>query len=361
MNSFLCLFANCIIVQGRQRSTICDLQRNRFHLIPNSLSSLFSKTNYINLSNLEVEYDSSNIKTLNEYIEFLLSEELAFYANTIDECNRFPKLDLEWEYPALITNMIIDIDNESNFDLEIIIKSCEIVNCRHLQLRYFKNVKISELSNLISFVNESNIICVELLIQSHKELNNKSIISFLKKNKKIKTIILCNCRKDIILFNQGGYGIGTILCTKQKLNNELHCGNFHFNYFTINIETFCEAQKYNTCLNRKISIDKNGNIKNCPSMINNFGQFSESNLKSAISNPEFTKYWYINKDSISKCKECEFRYICSDCRVYLDDPENIYSAPLKCGYNPSTMLWDNWQEDTSKNKIFLNYENLRLI
>lgn len=36
---------------------------------------------------------------------------------------------------------------------------------------------------------------------------------------------------------------------------------------------------------------------------------------------------------------CEFRYICIDCRAYLVAPENIYSKPQKCGYDPFTNKW----------------------
>ena len=38
------------------------------------------------------------------------------------------------------------------------------------------------------------------------------------------------------------------------------------------------------------------------------------------------------KDDIDKCKECELRYMCQDCRAYIKDKENIYSAPTKCNY-----------------------------
>jgi len=33
--------------------------------------------------------------------------------------------------------------------------------------------------------------------------------------------------------------------------------------------------------------------------------------------------------------------ILSDKRAYLTEPENIYSKPLKCGYNPYTGEWAN--------------------
>ena len=49
-------------------------------------------------------------------------------------------------------------------------------------------------------------------------------------------------------------------------------------------------------------------------------------------------------------KDCEFRYICTDCRAYVEDPEDILSKPLKCGYNPYTGEWSEWSTNPLKQK-----------
>jgi hypothetical protein len=35
----------------------------------------------------------------------------------------------------------------------------------------------------------------------------------------------------------------------------------------------------------------------------------------------------------------KFRYVCLDCRAYLSRPEDRYSKPAKCGYDPYTTQW----------------------
>jgi hypothetical protein len=45
------------------------------------------------------------------------------------------------------------------------------------------------------------------------------------------------------------------------------------------------------------------------------------------------------KENIALCKDCEFRYMCTDCRAYIKDPNNIYSQPAKCTYNPFIAKW----------------------
>ena len=100
----------------------------------------------------------------------------------------------------------------------------------------------------------------------------------------------------------------------------------------------------------KVSVDQNGNIKNCPSMKETFGNIKDTTLSEAIEKPGFKKYWDINKDKIHVCKDCEFRYICTDCRAYVEDPEDILSKPLKCGYNPYTGEWSEWSTNPLKQK-----------
>ena len=90
-------------------------------------------------------------------------------------------------------------------------------------------------------------------------------------------------------------------------------------------------------------------------MTQNYGNIRDTTLKQAMSHPDFKKYWNIKKDDITKCKDCEFRYICTDCRVYIDDSEDIYSAPLKCGYDPYTGVWEDWSTNPLKQKAIEYY------
>ena len=79
-----------------------------------------------------------------------------------------------------------------------------------------------------------------------------------------------------------------------------------------------ESQSYNTCLNRKVSIDPKGFVKNCPSTIETFGNVEDIKLKDLITNKEFIKMWGISKDQVLDCKVCEYRYICT-CLLYTSD------------------------------------------
>ncbi|NJL11422.1 MAG: SPASM domain-containing protein [Calothrix sp. SM1_7_51] len=104
----------------------------------------------------------------------------------------------------------------------------------------------------------------------------------------------------------------------QNISN-MSCGYICKDFFTLSTIYFSSITS-NTCLSKKASIDTEGNIKNCPSMSQSFGNIKDTTLEEAINHPDFKKYWDINKDKIHVCKDCEFRYICTDCRAYIEDP-----------------------------------------
>lgn len=86
-----------------------------------------------------------------------------------------------------------------------------------------------------------------------------------------------------------------------------------------------ESLSFDTCLNNKISVDCRGEIKNCPSITKSFGNIRKNRLKDVAEMKEFQEIWHIKKDDIDVCK---------DCRAYISNPNDIYSKPQKCMYNP---------------------------
>ena len=74
-------------------------------------------------------------------------------------------------------------------------------------------------------------------------------------------------------------------------------------------------------------------------MTKSYGNIRDTTLREAIEKQGFKDVWYTHKDQIEVCKDCEFRHICTDCRAYIQDPNNIYSKPAKCSYDPYTATW----------------------
>src|SRR5690606_9314413 len=107
--------------------------------------------------------------------------------------------------------------------------------------------------------------------------------------------------------------------------------------FSNNPKQAFKSMNYNSCLYKKIGIDVNGNIKNCPSLERTAGNIHDTDFAS-LKNIQFDTE-FITKDEIEVCKDCEFRYVCSDCRAFTDSTTRHNARPLKCGYNPYIAKW----------------------
>lgn len=148
---------------------------------------------------------------------------------------------------------------------------------------------------------------------------------------------------------------------EQKIKDNSHCGSINQKYFKVNLDVVSESMTSNTCLNKKISVDIKGNIKNCPSMTKSYGNIETNSIISVLDNSEFKNLWNVRKDDIKTCQRCEFRYICTDYRAYVEDPEDILSKPLKCGYTPYTGEWSEWSSNPLKQKAIVFYEMREMV
>ena len=276
-------------------------------------------------------------KGIESYFDKLNSEEWGIYTPTP---GNFPELALDWDYPGMISNAIIDINNESPaFDYQDIFTQLSKLGCTALQLRLFDKVELDTLNSMMEQLNNSVFEYVELIVQYTPSFNEENLINLFKKNLRIRNIIVVDAPKDEEVFFEDSAENISILYSTESVQDKHACGVINPDYFDVNIGLFTEAQKHNTCLNRKIAIDTDGSIKNCPSLPQSYGNIQDTALKDIAKQDTFQKYWNINKDQIEVCKDCEFRYICTDCRAYIENDNNILSKPKKCSYDPYKAEW----------------------
>ncbi len=353
-DDILMLFSHCIIVQGASRASICDLQRNKVYLIPNAFAGLFTDGRYFDSAGIMAELDEESKVILKEYIDFLEDKELAFYCSD-GERENFPQLSEEWLFPAHISNCILDASGELEYFNEAFLDQLGNLCCNYIQFRFYAPVTLSYLEQLLQLINKAQVKSVSLLLPGADEPDfEEKIAAFVKRNGKIGQLTLHSSAADKLV-REGIAGTGVILQTKETITGHSYCGLVHSALFSINIPTYTESLAHNSCLNRKIGIDTEGNIKNCPSTKEHFGNIKDTTLREAIDNPGFKKYWHITKDQVKVCSDCEFRHICTDCRAYLEDPEDDYSKPLKCGYNPYTCQWESWSTHPMKQDAIAAY------
>uniref|UniRef100_UPI0040497DE8 grasp-with-spasm system SPASM domain peptide maturase n=1 Tax=Fulvivirga sp. TaxID=1931237 RepID=UPI0040497DE8 len=343
------LYSNCIAVRGAYKSIICDLQRREIYNISLDLYEILNQAKSTPFKEILSEYEDEDIKVIMNWIKNLEDMEVGFYC---DDPIRFPDLSLEFETPEKINNCIIEYGIESNFDWEYICKELASVGCKFLEIRIRKLIQIDELENILTLIKLTNIKGVEIILPFQSTAFTKKLEWMMLHHQRIGRIVVHSIDLDENILESSEKRLYQII---QNIDSNHCCGNIDKKYFVPNVSLFTESLKFNNCLNKKISIAENGAIKNCPSMKDSYGELGQVSLESVLDIQGFKATWGIHKDLISVCKDCEYRYICSDCRAYIIDSNDPYSKPLKCGYDPYTGIWSKWEEDKSKMKVFKDY------
>lgn len=334
MEQLLILFESCFPVKGYNRSTIIDLNRQQSYFIPNSLYDLLIKHKNKSLGEVKKLYNDQESKIIRDYFRFLEDRELL---NSSNDTHNFKKLILDWETPSIITNAIICYKRYL-YNIKLVYRELEKLGCEAIQVRLFEETSINELYTLTESLTESSIQEVEVILPyTHEYKSTSKLRKFFEKNVRVSRLLISGApsRYTEVIHKEIG---NTVSFIPGKITDNSFCGVIHPNNFSINTTFFTEAISHNTCLNRKISIDENGDIKNCPSMLKSFGNIKDTKLAEVLKNDEFTAAWSISKDSINVCRDCEHRYTCLDCRAYHSNERSNYH-PLKCNYNPYIAKW----------------------
>jgi SPASM domain peptide maturase of grasp-with-spasm system len=328
------LFACCLPVKGARRSVICDLQRQSFHFIPNGLYEILTEHAGETIEQIKSFYEHEYDEEIDGYFDFLQAHELGFWCS---DPSRFPPLDLTWEAPERITNAIVDVDARSAHDYAKILGELDDLGCKALEVRFFHSCRLDELRAVLEAARYGRLRSIDLLAGWGPELTPEALAELVREHRRVSSVVIHSAPERRRLEPQRT-GV-TIEHRTEVIDSPRCCGQVHPGYFVVDLETFAEGQRHNTCLNRKISVDARGEIRNCPSLGRSFGNVREVSLHSALAQRDFTALWSINKDRIDICKDCELRYVCTDCRAYLSDAADLYSKPSKCTYDPYTAEW----------------------
>ena len=329
------LFACCLLTKGHTRSLIIDNQRDEMHFIPNGLYEILKKYNGKSIENVKTAYENKFDEIIDEYFEFLLEKELIFFTDTPE---LFPEIELTYESPTVIENAIIDINKESDHDYRDIFFQLENLGCKAIQFRIYEDLDWKTLSNMLCLLNTSVIRHIQIFIPYQELVTTKENITQLMKDyNRIQNIFVHSAPEntDVEMVDRAN----SYVFIKQEIHDHTQCGFISPKYFHKDLSNFSKSQHFNTCLYKKISLDVHGEIRNCPAMNLSFGNIKVNSFARALKNEELLSLWHINKDQIQTCRDCEFRHICTDCRAFIQEPDNKYAKPSKCTYDPYSGQW----------------------
>ena len=257
------LFACNLPVKGAERALLCDIQRQVYQVIPLSLYDVLVENENKTLADIKAAYENEHDEIIDEYFEDLVKEEWAFFTDTPQY---FPKMDLYWEQPTSLTNAIIDIFETTNLDFENLFQQFSELGCEHVQIRCFADKSLVYFQDILNTIGTKRIISIEFVIKFQKDwLDKNFLIPFCEENPRVASLCIYNAPENRTI-QISSERMGLIFFSKSMISDKTHCGQISNDAFIVNAKTFTEAQKHNTCLNRKISIDTEGYIRNCPSM-----------------------------------------------------------------------------------------------
>jgi SPASM domain peptide maturase of grasp-with-spasm system len=327
------LFANCLPVKGARRSTICDLQKQRMRLIPNDLFYILTDLAGLPTTEIKRRFNGDCDEVIDDYFTMLTEEAYGFWC---DEPELFPKLDLSWDRPEKITNAIIDVDRSSKHDYQSLLSQLDELGCQALQIRAYDELTLADLEEILTHCERHRLRHLDLVIKFHQELTGEALNALCLDHQVISRIVVHSSpQKSRLKVNPFSITIDyyTFPVTPSS------CGLISPRFFSLSLEHFTEALNFNSCLNRKMGIGADGEIKACPAMKQSAGNAGHTKLKAVVNDPQLVQIGSITKDQVAVCRDCEFRYVCTDCRAYTQDANDLYSKPAKCTYDPYKATW----------------------
>ncbi len=335
MKKILKIVSNCIPVKGATRSIVYDLMRRSYFFIPNALFQILTESENLSIKEIVEYYGQENKEIIIEYLDFLRDNDAIIWA---DNSSKFTTINFDWNYPSVINNAIVELGEYAIANIENIIIQLENLCCHSIQFRSYNNCDIHTINKIVGLVSKSSIHSVEFYIPFIPD-SVQDIVKIIEKEPRIMLFCFFNAPNSVIHFQNHNF-TKSFYNTTQKISNTIN-SKVHKNHFVVNMKLFTESQEYNTFFNKKLTIDGNGFIKNAPNSHTNWGKFLEIQINEVIASDAFQKLWKINKNLIARCKDCEFRFMCTDgSNLTYNEDEKIWETDVDCGYNPYTAEWE---------------------
>lgn len=308
-----------IPVEGFLRTAVYDLQRNDYFFVNNGVRKMIDDAKRTPIINL----------LLKERAIFEKPKQLQFVPISAEE----------YDYPSLISNAIIEVDGHKTIGK--LLEQLDTVQCYNIQWIYKGESKLlyNFLECIIKRISESSIKYCEIAF-CEQDYNNVQQLLTKKRFPELGLIYLHSAKS--CEYYAANSERPPVIYFDSELHYTIHQYKKSINFFTINYLLFTESLRYNSYYNRKIFINLNGGVSTGPSDGESFGNLYEEKFEweDFLKLPKVKVLWELNKDKISVCKNCEYRYMCVDGRIpkmHLNGIEWYHDT--ECNYNPFVAKW----------------------
>ncbi len=264
-------------------------------------------------------------------IQFIGGEPLLFkhFSSLLDYAIELKFEDISiFTNATLLTNSLINKIKDNNISVKVSLYGHNSeVHDKITQITGSFNKTISNLE-LLYKVGAKTSIAVILMKENETYLND--IINFIKtKNFKYNGY-------DVIRVEMNSEQYKHIPSKKVIMEKCITEPNFYANK-----NFFITSLFQNTCWHGKLAITSSGNIIPCIFARNYvMGNIFNIDLNDFLMADNIKKYWYLPKDEIDICKDCEYRYACKDCRPLGESiTGNFFGKFSRCTYDPYKGIW----------------------
>lgn len=336
LSKYFYLFADCVISKGFTRTLITDTSRKSLYFIDNTYYEVLILCRDYSIGEISLMLEEEeDISRFNSFLIDLIEKGLGLL---VDDIRAFPEIEKIWDHPSVITNGIIDI-RETIHDFGKLFKEFDSLGCEFIEIRSYEERSTEDIEEIISKSINRKLKYLHFVTKFSEAYLAPNALKKITDDYPFVYISVYNSPKDKLEVLRSFTKGHQISFLHQNIDSNQCCGSISIDTFQIpSIKGLTENLLYNGCLNRKMSVDENGLIKNCPSMQKSYGNIKEDSLIAAL-NDDFRSSWAINKELINECSDCEYRTICTDCRAFIKDINNLYSKPGKCKYDPYRGEW----------------------
>lgn len=331
--NYFSYFPNCPLVEGASYSAFYDLRNSAIIRFP---SQLLPRLHALRDADRATIDSSVHYPELAELAETLIDLGVASYTS-----RRSPWIEIgKYEAESLPTHALVDV-GPRHHNYPALFATLGDVGCEFIQIRFFElPLHDQEIRLIAEAARHASLRGVEI-IAPFVGLEVLSWLALsLKESPQISGITLHSAspsaRSNDVQLETGQH----IRFQTKRLGSSEDCGRISQESICApTVSSFRRLQVSNGCHAGKVGIDVNGHIRNCPASKHSFGLISETELGDVVRSASFQSTWWVTKDAIEGCKDCEFRYACTDCRAFTAGDDVKTAKPAKCGYDPYVGAW----------------------
>ncbi len=299
-DTYLVLFSFCKVVQGAEKSILCDLQKSKIKFIPHEMGAVIAMLQEQPYTTVQKQFvDDEEI--FDSYVLFLIQEGFAFYTPFREG---FVPIAATWSSPEIINNAIIEYDF-ANYSMTNVLQQLEALLTRFIEFRLvrFTEEDLAAFEEILQYCSQSVVRSIRVYLPFVSKALSQKIIERCRAYPIIECLIFYQSKAHKSIEKEGQQ----LYFIPQTLQEITHA-NIDEKFLVNTLEYYYECQQHNPYYNKKMAITASGDLKNCIKNRAVFGNLHTHAIAEVVAREDFREFWYVTHDQIVEIQDSELRY-----------------------------------------------------